>query len=87
MNQEDDEFNRIERESKQRMEAVYQEIQKRNKSMERENEWMVRFYEAYHNAVVYGTGFIKLSIEPPKGLVVSVVSPDDYHYIKQEKNT
>jgi hypothetical protein len=36
MNNEDDEFNRIERESKQRMEAVYQEVQKRNKAMDRE---------------------------------------------------
>jgi hypothetical protein len=36
MNQEDEEFNRIERESKQRMEAVYQEVQKRNKAMNRE---------------------------------------------------
>jgi hypothetical protein len=36
MNNEDEEFNRIERESKQRMEAVHQEVQKRNKAMERE---------------------------------------------------
>ena len=36
MNSEDEEFNRIERESKQRMEAVYQEVQKRNKAMENE---------------------------------------------------
>ena len=36
MNSEDEEFNRIERESKQRMEAVYQEVQKRNKAMDRE---------------------------------------------------
>lgn len=36
MNQEDDEFNRIERESKLRMEAVYQEVQKRNKALEKE---------------------------------------------------
>ena len=36
MNSEDEEFNRIERESKQRMEAVYQEVQKRNKAMEKE---------------------------------------------------
>lgn len=45
MNSEDEEFNRIERESKQRMEAVYQEVQKRNKAMDREYElpkpWMV----------------------------------------------
>ena len=47
MNSEDDEFNRIERESKQRMEAVYQEVQKRNKAMDREyagvlpKPWMV----------------------------------------------
>ena len=44
---EDDEFNRIERESKLRMEAVYQEVQRRNKAMEREytgvlyRPWMV----------------------------------------------
>jgi hypothetical protein len=36
MNNEDEEFNRIERESKQRMEAVHQEVQKRNKAMDRE---------------------------------------------------
>lgn len=36
MNQEDEEFNRIERESKLRMEAVYQEVQKRNKALEKE---------------------------------------------------
>lgn len=36
MNQEDEEFNRIERESKLRMEAVYQEVQKRNKAMDKE---------------------------------------------------
>lgn len=47
MTDEDDEFNRIERESKQRMEAVYQEVQKRNKAMDREyagvlpKPWMV----------------------------------------------
>lgn len=48
MNSEDEEFNRIERESKQRMEAVYQEVQKRNKAMDREYDshlvfkpWMV----------------------------------------------
>jgi len=45
MNSEDEEFNRIERESKQRMEAVYQEVQKRNRAMDREYElpkpWMV----------------------------------------------
>lgn len=36
MNQEDDEFNRIERESKMRMEAVHQEVQKRNKALDKE---------------------------------------------------
>ena len=36
MNSEDDEFNRIERESKLRMEAVYQEVQRRNKAMDKE---------------------------------------------------
>ena len=47
MTDEDDEFNSIERESKQRMEAVYQEVQKRNKAMDREyagvlpKPWMV----------------------------------------------
>lgn len=47
MNSEDDEFNRIERESKLRMEAVYQEVQKRNRAMEKEYDnpvfrpWMV----------------------------------------------
>lgn len=86
MNQEDEEFNRIERESKLRMNLI-REVAKRNHAMEREHEWIVRFYEAYHNAVVYGTGFIKLSIEAPKGLVVSVVDPEDYHYIRKEKNT
>lgn len=81
MNQ--DEFNGAETESKFRMELI-REVAKRNKAMEREHEWIVRFYEAYHNAVVYGTGFIKLSIEAPKGLVVSVVDPEDYHYIQKE---
>lgn len=44
---EDDEFNRIERESKLRMEAVYQQVQSSNKAMEREYDspafkpWMV----------------------------------------------
>lgn len=36
MSQEDEEFNRIERESKMRMEAVHQEVQKRNKAVDKE---------------------------------------------------
>ena len=81
---EDDEFNRIERESKQRMEAVYQEVQKRNKAMEREYDWVRCFDEAYRNALVYGTGFIQVTTNSPKGLQLSVVAPEHYHYIRKE---
>jgi hypothetical protein len=49
---EDDEFNRIERESKQRMEAVYQEVQRRNKAMEKEyvRPWVGLTEEEKHSA-------------------------------------
>ena len=76
---EDDEFNRIERESKQRMEAVYQEVKKH-----REYEWVRCFDEAYRNALVYGTGFIQVTVNSPKGLQLSVVAPEHYHYIRKE---
>ena len=84
---EDEEFNRIERESKMRMEAVYQEVQKRNKAMEREYDWVSCFDEAYTNALVYGSGFIQVTVNSPKGLQLSVVAPEDYCHIQKEKNT
>lgn len=85
MNQ--DEFNNAETESKLRMELIHQEVQKRNKAMDREYDWTDCFEEAYKNALIYGTGFIQLSVNTPKGLELSVVPPENYHYIREEKNT
>jgi len=59
MNSEDEEFNRIERESKQRMEAVYQEVQKRNKAMDKEyvRPWVGLTDEEIPDIYVEGTAF------------------------------
>lgn len=85
MNQ--DEFNSAETESKLRMELIHQEVQKRNKAMDREYDWTDCFDEAYKNALIYGTGFIQVTVNSPKGLQLSVVAPENYHYIREERNT
>jgi hypothetical protein len=54
---EDDEFNRIERESKLRMEAVYQEVQKSNRAMEREYEGVL-----YRPWMVFNVGCIECGV-------------------------
>jgi sRNA-binding carbon storage regulator CsrA len=84
MNQ--DEFNDAERESKLRMELVYQQVQRSNKAMEREYDWVRCFDEAHRNAFVYGTGFIKITVNSPKGLELSVVNPEHYYLIQKEND-
>ncbi len=85
MNQDD--FNNAETESKLRMELVQQEVQKYNMAEEREYDWVQCFDEAYRNAMIYGTGFIQVTVNSPKGLQLSVVPPEHYHYIRKERNT
>ncbi len=53
-------------------------------------DWVASFDEAYHNAVVYGTGFIRVTANGPEGLNLSVVDPKDYFYLGEkvpEKHT
>ena len=47
----------------------------------KDQDWVEAFDEAMHNAVVYGTGFIKVTTNGPGGLQLSVVDPKDYRYI------
>lgn len=49
---------------------------------ERDKDWVEAFNEAYMNAVVYGTGFIKVTTNGPGGLQLSVVDPKDYRYLE-----
>jgi len=44
-------------------------------------DWVASFDEAYHNAVIYGTGFIRVTANGPEGLNLSVVDPKDYFYL------
>jgi len=48
----------------------------------KDQDWVEVFDEAVHNAVVYGTGFIKVTTNGPGGLQLSVVDPKDYRYIE-----
>lgn len=48
----------------------------------KDQDWVEVFDEAMHNAVVYGTGFIKVTTNGPGGLQLSVVDPKDYRYIE-----
>ena len=50
--------------------------------MTKELDWVDYFDQAYHNAVIYGTGFIRITVNGPKGLEMSVVDPKDYRYIE-----
>ena len=50
--------------------------------MTRDLDWVDYFDQAYHNAVIYGTGFIRITVNGPKGLEMSVVDPKDYRYIE-----
>ena len=47
----------------------------------KDQDWVEAFDEAMQNAVVYGTGFIKVTTNGPGGLQLSVVDPKDYRYI------
>jgi hypothetical protein len=47
-------------------------------------DWVDYFDKAYYNAVVYGTGFIRVSVNGPEGLSLSVVDPKDYRYLMEE---
>jgi len=47
----------------------------------KDQDWVEAFDEAMQNAVVYGTGFIKVTTNGPGGLTLSVVDPKDYRYI------
>jgi hypothetical protein len=46
--------------------------------------WVASFDEAYHNAVIYGTGFIRVTANGPEGLNLSVVDPKDYFYLGEK---
>lgn len=46
-----------------------------------EQDWVGCFDEAYMNAVIHGTGFIRITANGPKGLEMSVVDPKDYRYL------
>ena len=50
-----------------------------------DQDWVSCFNKAYENALVHGTGFIKVTANSPKGLELSVVAPEDYHYIAPVK--
>ena len=52
--------------------------------MSKDLDWVDYFDRAYHNAVIYGTGFIKVSVNGPEGLSLSVVEPKDYRYLMDE---
>lgn len=47
----------------------------------KDQDWVEVFDEAMHNAVLWGTGFIKVTTNGPGGLQLSVVDPKDYRYI------
>ncbi len=48
---------------------------------EKSKDWVEVFDEAYMNAVIHGTGFIRIAANGPKGLEMSVVDPKDYRYL------
>jgi hypothetical protein len=52
--------------------------------MTKDLDWVDYFDQAYYNAVVHGTGFIKVSVNGPEGLNLSVVDPKDYRYLMEE---
>jgi hypothetical protein len=47
----------------------------------KDQDWVQAFDEAYMNAVVHGTGFIRITTNGPSGLQLSVVDPKDYRYL------
>jgi hypothetical protein len=47
-------------------------------------DWVASFDEAYKNAVIYGTGFIRVSVNGPEGLHLSVVDPKDYFFLGEQ---
>ena len=47
----------------------------------KDQDWVEVFDEAYMNAVVHGTGFIRMTTNGPGGLQLSVVDPKDYRYL------
>lgn len=54
-----------------------------------EDDLAKTYEQATHNALVYGAGFVKVSLVNDR-LEVSVVDPRDYKYIEpieEEKNT
>lgn len=52
--------------------------------MSKDLDWVDYFDKAYYNAVVYGTGFIRVSVNGPEGLSLSVVDPKDYRYLMEK---
>ena len=52
--------------------------------MGKDLDWVDYFDQAYHNAVVHGTGFIRVSVNGPEGLNLSVVDPKDYRYLMEK---
>jgi hypothetical protein len=52
--------------------------------MSKELDWVDYFDQAYMNAVVHGTGFIKVSVNGPEGFNLSVVDPKDYRYLMEK---
>ncbi len=49
--------------------------------MSKDLDWVDYFDQAYYNAVVHGTGFIRVSVNGPEGLNLSVVDPKDYRFL------
>lgn len=47
-------------------------------------DWVECFDEAMQNAIMYGTGFIKVTTNGPEGITLSVVKPEDYRYVMEE---
>jgi hypothetical protein len=47
-------------------------------------DWVASFDEAYKNAMIYGTGFIRVSVNGPEGLHLSVVDPKDYFFLGEQ---
>ncbi len=47
-------------------------------------QWLDAFEDALQNAVIHGTGFIKVTTNGPQGLELSVVKPEDYRYVMED---
>ena len=46
--------------------------------------WNEAFSGAIENALLHGTGFIKVTTNGPDGLTLSVVKPEEYRYVMED---